>query len=349
LALPPELAKAPPPDRERHIEEERRLAYVAMTRAKEYFYFCSAPDYGGIRMPRPSRFVGEALGRRVEPLSVRSKAFEELQRYQPRVSDVDSVLPGLGQDEVLTISYSQINEYLECPLKFRYHHVLGLEPKKTPPLIYGEALHAAVGEYLRRKSQGLEADLSTLETTFRSAWLAEGWISPEHEVERFEAGLTTLRRFHDAEAAKSPPDMVEQPFSVFLDRNRVVGRWDRVDETTNGPVITDYKSSALDPNDAETPQRRAVRDLQLRVYALAHEKMFGKRPAKVALEYLETGRRGEATPGDEDMAAVRAQITTTAERIRRREFAATPDPRTCAECPYTRICPDSWVTRQLRA
>src|SRR3989475_12914038 len=63
LRLPDELARTVPPDRERHIAEERRLAYVAMTRAKDAFYFTSAIDYGFERPSRPSPFLGDALGR----------------------------------------------------------------------------------------------------------------------------------------------------------------------------------------------------------------------------------------------------------------------------------------------
>src|SRR4029077_10212570 len=67
--LPDDLARTPPPDRDRHIAEERRLAYVAMTRAQDPFYFTSAIDYGYQRAARPSRFIGEALGREPSRLS----------------------------------------------------------------------------------------------------------------------------------------------------------------------------------------------------------------------------------------------------------------------------------------
>src|SRR5439155_6658337 len=49
LPLPEALTKSPPASRDNHIAEERRLAYVAMTRAKDTFYFSNAVDYGGTR------------------------------------------------------------------------------------------------------------------------------------------------------------------------------------------------------------------------------------------------------------------------------------------------------------
>ncbi|MBU1778322.1 ATP-dependent helicase, partial [Patescibacteria group bacterium] len=42
-----------------HLEEERRLFYVAMTRAKDHLYFSWSPDYGGVRKKKPSRFLTE--------------------------------------------------------------------------------------------------------------------------------------------------------------------------------------------------------------------------------------------------------------------------------------------------
>jgi DNA helicase-2/ATP-dependent DNA helicase PcrA len=348
--LPEGLARTPPLDRERHVAEERRLAYVAMTRAKHAFFFTSATDYGGTRGHRPSPFVEEALGRRPERRSARLAAFEELQKFQVAPGEADAPLPGLGADDVLTVSYSQIDDYRLCPLRYRYAHVLRLPVLPTPPMIYGSALDQSVSDYLERRRRGERPTLEQLQATFRSAWLAEGFISPEHESERFAAGLDALRRFHESESRQLAPESVQQRFSFMLGRDRVVGRWDRLDLTPEGPVIVDYKSTALEEDDTQTPQRRAATDPQLRVYALAHQRMYGTRPAKTVLHFLENGARGEATPGDDDIGAVSALITATAAKIRARQFAANPlkpEARTCAQCPFDRICPDSWSTRNF--
>ncbi len=348
LPLPEGLARGAPVDRERHIAEERRLTYVAMTRAKDRFFFTSATDYGGLRAHRPSRFIAEALGRKVEAVRGRMSAEVELERSRPAAAEADARLPMLGQDDVLTVSYSQIEDYRRCPLRYRFAHVLQIPVLPTPQLIYGDALHRAVRDYLERKREGLTPTLEDLERTFRATWLSEGWISPEHEAERFQSGLAALRKFHEMEKNAPPPDMVEQRFSFLLGRDRVVGRWDRVDRTAQGAVVIDYKSIAPAEEGEEAAQRRATSDLQLLVYALAYERMYGERPAKVALHFLETGERGEVAPREDAVNAVRARITATAQRIRERRFPAEPlkpEARTCRACPFERICPESWSAR----
>ena len=346
LPLPDALTKSPVPSREGHIAEERRLAYVAMTRAKDSFYFCNAVDYGGTRAFRPSRFIGEALGRPIERISARLAAYEELAKFEVAPPEADSPLPALGPDDVLTVSYSDIDDYRRCPLLYRFKHVLRIPVLPSPAMIYGLALHEAVRDYLRRKREGETSTLADLQATFRAAWLAEGFISPEHETERFQAGLDALRRFHESEQGRGAPDLVEQRFSFMLGRDRVVGRWDRVDQDGGAAEVIDYKSSAIDEG-SERPQVLANQDLQLRLYALAHERMYGTRPAKATLHFLETGGRGTIAPSDADMSLVRTLVTSVAAKIRARAFAAAPAKgvKTCQECAYHQICPSSLTVR----
>ncbi len=339
LALPQGVGEGP--SRDRHVAEERRLAYVALTRAKESFFFTSATDYGGERAYRPSQFIGEALGRAPDRLPARSAAYDELQRFQVSPAEADADLPGLGPDDVLTVSYSQIDDYRRCPLRYRFAHVLRIPVLPTPQQIYGLALHEAVSAHLAKRREGEEPAVEDLQATFRAAWLSEGFISPQHEADRFAAGIAALRLFHAQEIGQKPPDLVEQRFSFPIGRDRVVGRWDRVDREDEGAVVVDYKSTVIDP-DSDEPQRRANQDLQLRVYALAYQRSYGMLPVHAVLHFLESGARGVIQPSDADASIAATVIASTAAKIRDRQFGPTPSPRVCGECPFERICPSSF-------
>ena len=132
----------------------------------------------------------------------------------------------------------------------------------------------------------------------------------------------------------------------MLGRDRVVGRWDRVDQGPDGAEVIDYKSSAIEEG-SDRPQVVANQDLQLRLYALAHQRMYGTRPAKATLHFLETGGLGTITPSDADMSLVSTLITSTAAKIRARAFGAAPAKgvKTCVECAYHQICPSSLTVR----
>src|SRR6185436_1972645 len=61
LALPAGLGRGEPQTAETFLAEERRLFYVAMTRARDELILSHAADYGGARARRVSPFVLEAL------------------------------------------------------------------------------------------------------------------------------------------------------------------------------------------------------------------------------------------------------------------------------------------------
>jgi CRISPR/Cas system-associated exonuclease Cas4 (RecB family) len=75
--------------------------------------------------------------------------------------------------------------------------------------------------------------------------------------------------------------------------------------------------------------------------------MYGTRPAKAVLHFLETGERGVIEPSDTDMSVVRTVVTSTAAKIREREFQAAPvkGVKTCQQCAYHQICPSSLTVR----
>src|SRR4029078_5367547 len=98
---------------------------------------------------------------------------------------------------------------------------------------------------------------------------------------------------------------------------------ERAEQTPEGARVVDSKSTAIDEG-SDRPQQAANQDLQLRLYALGHEEMYGTRPAEAVLHFLETGERGAMKTADSDMSVVRTLVTSTAGKIRDRAFAPAP-------------------------
>ncbi|MEX0710216.1 MAG: ATP-dependent DNA helicase, partial [Chloroflexota bacterium] len=343
LPLPAELVRDPLPDGDHHLAEERRLFYVGMTRSREELVLTWARDYGGRTARRMSQFVLEALdltpATPVEAL--RPSVAERLARHE-RPARMPAVAQPLSLgDRPLTLSYGQVSDYLECPAKYRFGHVIRIPTPITHQLVYGRALHAAVQAFHRRQMAGQPMSLADLHAELDAAWESAGFLTRQHEEARKQAARDALERFWSAQQLDpASPTGVELEFAVPLGRDRVRGRYDRVDTDPDGRVtITDYKSS--DVRDAATAARRSRESLQLGIYGLAWEAQHGRAPDQLSLHFLESGIEGHSPASPKRLARAAEQVASAAEGIRAGRFEAQPSPTRCGYCPFREICPDA--------
>ncbi len=343
LDLPGDVVRDVVPTDEQHLAEERRLFYVGVTRAREELVLSWAADYGGRRSRRMSPFVLEALDLPPStPLeALRPDLLERIGRHeQPAREPVASAPPRLD-DKPLLLSYGQVNDYLECPARYRFGHVIRIPTPPSHQLVYGRALHAAVQAFHRRQMAGQAMSREDLHAAFDADWESVGFLTRAHEEARRASGHAALDRFwNEQQGDPARPTGVEQEFSVLLGRDRVRGRYDRVDESATGDVtITDYKSS--DVRDPATANRRSRDSLQLSIYAMAYEAQHGRLPTELSLHFLESGIVGRSTPSPKRLAKAAEAVTTAATGIRAGRFEATPGAMRCGFCPYREICPDA--------
>jgi DNA helicase-2/ATP-dependent DNA helicase PcrA len=340
LALPEELLREElTPGVSGHLLEERRLFYVAMTRARDELVLTSAGDYGTARTRKVSRFVVEALDLSSSKPASRSTApLEALARHAAVPEPTPSGEPPLAEHELLRLSYGQIDDYETCPLKYRYVHVLRVPLLTHHAVVYGHAVHEAVRQLFAARLDGRSFGSDELVAAFRAAWVSEGFLSRAHEDERLREGESTLRRFH-AEQEQQPwrPTAVEQEFAFCLDRDRVQGRYDLVIEHEGEVTIVDFKTGEV--RDAQAAAKRAAESLQLDIYALAHLKTRGRLPDRVELRFLESGLAAGRRPTLQQAALTTERIRAVASAVRRREFRPRPTWLACSQCPFREICP----------
>ncbi len=340
IPLPVALIKDILPSGDFHLQEERRLFYVGMTRAMKELYFTSGVDYGGVRKRKVSQFVMEALDvPGVDKTLLKRSAIESIERFAPPVrSDntiYDKEIPG---DEILKLSYYQIDDYLTCPLKYKYVHILRVPIMQHHSIIYGKALHSAVSEYNRRKINGHSIGEDELIRIFEEAWTNEGFLTREHEEMRLESGRRALKEFYrKQEETGIIPAYVEKEFSFPLGNIKIRGRWDRIDIHDENISIIDFKSSEVHTlKDADKKSRDS---LQLSIYTLAYREIYGRMPDRLELHFLESGLIGVSARKEDDLNKIIKRINEVASGIRARNYEANPDYIACRYCAFVEICP----------
>jgi DNA helicase-2/ATP-dependent DNA helicase PcrA len=339
LELPTALVKDARPAGDFHVQEERRLFYVGMTRAQRALFITSARDYGGARERKVSQFVLEALDLPKDAARpFRARAIEDLHRHgAAAVSDAPLLRP-IPPEETLHISHKQVDDYQTCPLKYKYVHVLRVPILRHHAVVYGATVHKVVEEYLVRRAAGNYTSLEDLLSIYDREWENQGFLTWEHQEARKAAGKKALTRFwHEEETAGIKPTHVEKEFGFTLGNDRVRGRFDRVDEDLLGAVIVDYKTSEVTRR--QEADRRAAGSLQLKIYSHAWRDMTGALPQRVELRFLESSVIGRHVPTSGDVEEAIAQVEAAALGIRARSFDATPSAGVCRFCAYRQICP----------
>jgi DNA helicase II / ATP-dependent DNA helicase PcrA len=258
LGLPVELVDEVLPEGDVHLQEERRLFYVAMTRARDELILSHAAEAisGGAR--RVSPFVLEALDLPATAPGSGGGVRSRSSRDRIAALETPAAAPEPERRPVegpLTLSHSAIDDYLTCPAKYRFSQVLRVPTAPHHALVYGSALHKAVQEFHRAEARGHVMDEVELFAVFDAAWTNEGFVSREHEQARLDAGRDALRRFRASQLEPDAviPAWVEREFSFSLAGDRIRGRFDRVDIVADGTAPEPDGPEATDRRPPEPP------------------------------------------------------------------------------------------------
>ena len=336
MEVPLPLIKDILPAGDFHKQEERRLFYVGMTRAKDVLYLSSSRDIGGKTERKVSQFVCEALN--MPQSKIPAKKLHPAEAIKKNEELGESVrLPGIPVGRQLTLSHYQIDDYQTCPLKYKYVHIMRIPVLAHHSVIYGNAMHETIQFYYKKKMENEPVSSDDLLKKFESKWEASGFLSREHEEQRFEEGRQAIARFFNrAEKEAAVPAFIEKKFKFDFEGDAIIGRFDRVDTSPSGDVIIDFKTSDIFKQ--EEADDRAKKSTQLAVYALAWQTLTGKLPARVELHFVDSGIVGSVVPGEKMIEKIKDVIRASAEGIRNCNFGPNPQYLSCNYCPFLNIC-----------
>lgn len=353
-----------------HLQEERRLFYVACTRAKEGLWLTSAAAYGGsrgqTRARKPSQFLTElglvqqAEATRPTGRVVLPEAVERIKRGSVQPSERE------GHREYFRLpprfSYTQLKSYETCPWQYRFAFLMQIPVRGKGTFSFGKTMHDTLQKFFAliqqrqhsqqgdlfggqtdtenaKKTVGELASLEELLNLYAASWVDEWFASPQDKEEHRERGRTALKGYYAAvRGSIIHPKHLEQGFSLKVDDDAngrqftLYGRIDRVDELDDGSLeIIDYKTGAT-KTELKTEDKE-----QLLIYQLAALEVFTEPVKRLSFQYLESGTQQSFLGAERDLQRVRRKVLDTIHEIERGEFVATPGV-VCKFCDFREIC-----------
>ena len=343
IFLPDELLKGPLPKGDSHIDEERRLFYVGVTRAKRRLTLCTISN----EKQRPSVFVDQLQDIspphlvRTHPIhSPGTPPVEPVDGKAPAAADAAArlaewVAAPVPPEEEFTLSISQLDTYLECPLKYHFRHQWKIPVPAPPPLLFGIIVHGALKEVMAAVAQNSDG---TLEEKIREIldrrWPKTGFPDPVQERKYRELGLDQLVGAAQDWGKKSIVLLYqEKSFEIRSGGCRLVGRIDQLHRIPGGGVeLVEYKTGR------PQPQKEADRSQQITLYAQACRQELGVEPSALILYNLSNQEAIQTKRTAKDYRELEQTIGETARQILAGSFTARPGYH-CRFCPYRAICP----------
>lgn len=346
-------------------EDERRLFYVALTRARKGIYITSAQLYqhnGYERQAVPTMFLTEI---EIQHLSqIDTTSFEK--SIQDHISD-QLTLPGsdteeLQEDEFLQsiltdfkLSVTALNTYLACSYKFKLNNILRTPRAKPIHMSYGSAIHNAL-EFMfntLKKTSNYPSEERLL-LHYRKALEKE--ILTESEIDTlYVRGKKLLSSFLEQKKGTKPTVLyTEYPFGfrkVMLGDITLTGKIDRidlVDKEKKLAKVIDYKTGTPKTRgEIEGTTRTSDGDLlrQLQFYKLLSQldRNFNYTVSQGEFLFLES-KHGKPSKSeiydypDEQIEDLKTLIKDTVRKIYHLEFEKTKEYRHCQYCDYKNHC-----------
>lgn len=361
IPIPQELIKEILPEGDYHLQEERRLFYVGLTRAKNNLFLTASSFYGeGKRERKVSPFVYETLGKDIVEKQLsdfinqqyNNKTMEQLSLIEWRASPA-SHFPAspaggpLPTSKVNYLSYSQIQTFDICPLHYKLKYILKIPVPQTSAQSFGTSVHSTLRDFyqalLRREKPKINDYVKILEKN----WVNEGYVSKSHEKDAFKKAEKIISNYLQKNfSPQNIPISLELPFNFFIKNLpagrqglKIGGRIDRIDKISENKIeILDYKTgnNILD-------EKRMKNDLQLTFYALAatrvNDKRLNKKPSDVLLSlyFLEKDIKLTTTRTEEQLKVAEEEILKKAQEIEKSDFACSRS-SICANCEYKILC-----------
>ena len=363
--FPARLMKEGAPEEHFHHQEERRLYYVALTRAQDRLTITSLAE----RKAKVPPFIEDIL---MDPAIKRRDVLQLAPKVAPvpaaSMEDKDAVIlqsplfapPGglpkifsriadwaetfhPPSPEPLQLHPSAVQSYRTCPQRYLFSSLWSLQEGPKATLTFGRVIHATIRRMMAEFKKGNRLPFDEVQRIYETEWSAVGFEDDYQEGEYKKDGLEQLRAFH--QAVLEQPLLVlelEKNFELPVENNVVLrGRIDqinsleRVGRSVTKPIdveIVDYKTGRA-KKDAD-----AKKDLQLSIYAIATKEIFEWNPVRLVFHYLQDNQRQETTRDAKQLDEALHVVQETAADIRAGEFSAKPG-FICRTCAYKPICP----------
>ena len=253
-------------------------------------------------------------------------------RHEP---SLEAFLPRRG-DGGLSLSASDLDLYLTCPLKYKFARVFGIPQEPTINQRFGILIHNVLERFHKEEPDPGEDGQRRLMDLLEAGWRRSGFGTSDDELQYRDRAREAMHLYWEREReAEGEPIWLEKKFDFKIGPHHVRGRVDRVDRLPGGEhELIDYKTGE------RKSEAQLESDLQLALYRLAAREVWDlDTPLTGSYYYVLDADKVAAPSKPDDAERVERTVLQVAEGALSQDFEPRPSPKVCSWCDYRLICP----------
>jgi DNA helicase-2/ATP-dependent DNA helicase PcrA len=248
---------------------------------------------------------------------------------------LEAFLPRRG-DKRLSLSASDLDLYLTCPLKYKFARVFGIPQEPTINQRFGILIHNVLERFHKEGEETAgEEGFERLMDLFEAGWRRTGFGTSDDELQFRDRAREAMRLYWEREGeSEGEPVWLERKFDFRVGEHHVRGRVDRVDRLPDGGhELIDYKTGE------RKSEEQLESDLQLALYRLAAREAWDLEASAGSYYYVLDADKVAAPVRPDDAERVERTVLQVGEGVLGQDFEPRPSPTVCSWCDYRLICP----------
>jgi len=308
------------------LEDERRLFYVGLTRSQKYLYLSGSSYLIDKPSERdPSAFLREfpedyALTSPIENPTNR----EELELTEKR------------ELKEFPTSYSELRYFDRCPYDYKMRHIFGFNPPISFALGYGRGIHNILNIIHERYKENPPSEEEIKKLFDENFFLR---FAPREEFDNFkESAENVIKNYVDDYAGELKYVLEsEKEFEFALGEKALIsGAIDLIKSVNeegevDGIEIVDFKNK-------ENSEMSTDYEKQLKLYAVASQKLLEWSPEKASVHHLDDGQKEKVDISEDELDKIEEEVEDTINTIRQGVFERKENYEKCKNCDWKYIC-----------
>lgn len=304
------------------LEDERKLFYVAVTRAKKYL-FISRSTNG--RDKTVSTFFEEA------------KCSPCMRPYNDKIAYNAKHLPDLRKSNTpITLNFSILEDYFECPYRFKLSTFYGFVQPFTEYMGYGNALHEVVRNINLMAIEGKAITDNFVKKLFDEVFYLP-YASPKQKERMTESAKRAISKYIERNKDRFGELRLAES-NIEIDMGDGVTINGRIDMVKEAVIDGEKKTFIVDFKTANKRVLEAINTQQLKIYSLGYQHLTGETADFMEIYHLDSENTAKEQVTPNLIAEVTTEIHQAVENIRKNELPRQCNTENCSKCHLSHLC-----------